>query len=56
MLSEHELLLKNWKELEYVLYMLNLKDEECKIWAGRLEITIRDQKKVLGEEKGDFTP
>ena len=51
-----KLLLKNWKELEYVLYMLDLKDEECKRWAGRMEIIIRDQKKLLKEKKGDFTP
>ena len=49
MLTEHELLLKNWKELEYVLYLLELNNKECKRWAGRMEIIICDQKEVLGD-------
>ena len=32
-LSEHDLDLKHWKELEHVLYLLNPKDRECKRWA-----------------------
>ena len=56
MLTEHELLLKNWRELEHVLYLLKLKDEECKRWAKRMKMIIRDQKKVLGIKKEEFTP
>ena len=56
MLTEHELLLKNWRELVHVIYLLNLKDEECKRRAKRMEITNHDQKKVLGIKKEDFIP
>ena len=39
-LSEQELALKHWKELEHVLYLLNPKDRECKRWAESIQRNI----------------
>ena len=56
MITEQELLMKNWKELEHALYLLQLKDDECKRWADRIEMTFHDRKKVIGLRKEKFTP
>ena len=55
-LSEQELALKHWKELEHVLYLLNPKDRECKRWAESIQRNIQMKKKVLGLRKGKFNP
>ena len=55
-LSEQELALKHWKELEYVLYLLNPNDRECKRWAKSIKINIQEKKKVLGLRKEEFSP
>ena len=56
MLSKQELALKQWKELEHVLYMLNPKDEECKRWAKSIKRNIHEKKKVLGLRNERFSP
>ena len=55
-LSEQELALKHWKELENVLYLLNPKDRECKRWAESIKRNIQEKKKVLGLRKEEFSP
>ena len=55
-LSEQELTLKHWKELEHVLYLLNPKDRECKRWAESIQRNIQMKKKVLGLRKEKFSP
>ena len=55
-LSEQELILKHWKELEHVLYLLNPKDRECKRWAESIQRNIQMKKKVLGLRKEKFSP
>ena len=50
-LSEQELVLKHWKELEHVLYLLNPKDRECKRWAESTRRNIQEEKKVLRVRK-----
>ena len=50
-LSEQELSLKHWKELEHVLYLLNPKDRECKRWAESIKRNIQEKKKVLRVRK-----
>ena len=55
-LSEQELALKHWKELEHVLYLLNPKDRECKRWAESIKRNIQEKKKVLGLRSERFSP
>ena len=55
-LSEQELALKHWKELEHVLYLLNLKDRECKRWAESKKRNIQKKNKVLGLRNERFSP
>ena len=47
-LSEQELALKHWKELEHILYLLNPKDRECKRWAETIKRNIQEKRNVLG--------
>ena len=42
-ISEHELSLKHWKELEHVHYLLNPKDGECKRWAESIKRNIQEK-------------
>ena len=53
---EQELALKHWKELEYVPYLLNPKDRECKRWAESIKTNIQEKKKVLGLRNEEFSP
>ena len=55
-LSEQELALKHWKELEHVLYLLNPKDRECKRWAESIKRNIQEKKKVLRLRNEEFSP
>ena len=55
-LSEQDLALKHWKELEHVLYLLNPKDRECKRWAESIQRNIFEKKKVLGLRTEKFSP
>lgn len=42
-LTEQELLMKNWRELLYVQYLLHLKDEVCRRWIGRIKTEAENQ-------------
>ena len=55
-MSEQDLALKHWKELEHVLYLLNPKDRECKRWVESIQRNIFKKKKVLGLRKEKFSP
>ena len=46
-LNENELMLKNWKELEHVLFMFKEKDAVCSRWKKRIEATAAEQKKCI---------
>ena len=54
-LSEQEMALKHWRELEHVLYLLNPKDRECKRWDDIIRRNIQIKKKVLGLGKEKFS-
>ena len=55
-LSEQDLALKHWKELEHVLYLLNPKDREYKRWVESIQRNIFEKKKVLGLRIEKFSP
>ena len=55
-LSEQDLTLKHWKELEHVLYLFNPKDKECKRWDESIQRNIFEKKKVLGLRKEEIGP
>ena len=46
-LNENELMQKNWKELEHVLFMFKEKDAVCSRWKKRIEATAAEQKKCI---------
>ena len=45
-LNENELMQKNWKELEHVLFMFKEKDAVCSRWKKRIEATAADRRSV----------
>ena len=55
-LSEQDLALKHWKELEYVIYLFDPKDSECKRWIESIKKNIHEKKKVLGLRHELFSP
>ena len=46
-LNENELMQKNWKELEHVLFLFKEKDVVCSRWKKRIEATAAVQKKCI---------
>ena len=46
-LNENELMQKNWKELEHVLFMFKEKNAVCSRWKKRIEATAALQKKCI---------
>ena len=46
-LNEIELMQKNWKELEHVLFLFKEKDAVCSRWRKRMEATAAFQKKCI---------
>ena len=46
-LNEIELMQKNWKELEHVLFLFKEKDVVCSRWKKRMEATAAFQKKCI---------
>ena len=46
-LNEIELMQKNWKELEHVLFLFKEKDVVCSRWKKRMETTTAFQKKCI---------
>ena len=54
-INEVELMQKNWKELEHVMFMFNEKNSVCKRWRRRMEATAAFQKKCIQVNK-EFKP
>ena len=50
-LNENELIQKNWKELEHVLFMFKEKNAVCSRWKKRIEATAALQKKCIQVSK-----
>ena len=50
-ITEVELMQKNWKELEYVMFMFKEKNSVCKRWRRRMEATAALQKKCIQVNK-----
>ena len=46
-INENELMQKNWKELEHVLFMFKEKNAVCSRWKKRIEATAALQKKCM---------
>ena len=46
-INENELMQKNWKELEHVLFMFKEKNVVCSRWKKRIEATAAIQKKCI---------
>ena len=46
-INENELMQKNWKELEHVLFMFKEKNAVCSRWKKRIEATAALQKKCI---------
>ena len=55
-LTEQDLLLKNWKELEYVNYLFQFKDDEYRRWAKRIEATISERQMMTKEKTSGCIP
>ena len=54
-INEVELMQKNWKELEYVMFMFKEKNSVCKRWRRRMEATAALQKKCIQVNR-EFKP
>ena len=54
-INEVELMQKNWKELEYVMFMFKEKNSICKRWRRRMEATAALQKKCIQVNR-EFKP
>ena len=54
-INEVELMQKNWKELEHVMFMFKEKNSVCKRWRRRMEATAALQKKCIQVTK-EFKP
>ena len=54
-INEVELMQKNWKELEHVMFMFKEKNSVCKRWRRRMEATTALQKKCIQVNK-EFKP
>ena len=54
-INEVELMQKNWKELEHVMFMLKEKNSVCRRWKRRMEATAALQKKCIQVNK-EFKP
>ena len=55
-LTEQDLLLKNWRELEHVHYLFQVKDDDYIRWAKRIETTISERQRLLQEKISGYTP
>ena len=54
-INENELMQKNWKELEHVLFMFKEKNAVCSRWKRRIEATAALQKKCI-QVSAEFKP
>ena len=54
-INEIELMQKNWKELEHVMFMFREKNSVCKRWRRRMEATAALQKKCIQVNR-EFKP
>lgn len=55
--SETNVLLKTWKELQYVLYLLTVKNETTRKWSRYIKKTISDKKKgTKAKSDGAYIP
>ena len=54
-INEIELMQKNWKELEHVMFMFKEKNSVCKRWKRRMEATAALQKKCI-QVNEEFKP
>ena len=54
-INEMELMQKNWKELEHVMFMFREKNSVCKRWRRRMEATAALQKKCIQVNR-EFNP
>ena len=54
-LNENELMQKNWKELEHVLFMFKEKNAVCSRWKKRIEATAALQKRCI-QVSAEFKP
>lgn len=49
--------MKTWKELRYVLYLLELKKNNTKRWVARIQVSINEKKRMLkAKSDGVFVP
>ena len=54
-INEVELMQKNWKELEHVMFIFNEKNSVCRRWRRRMEATAAFQKNCIQVNK-EFKP
>ena len=55
-LNEIELMQKNWKELEHVLFLFKENDVVCSRWKKRMEATAAFQKKCIYKSMQNTSP
>ena len=54
-INENELMQKNWKELEHVLFLFKEENAVCSMWKKRMEATVAVQKRCI-QVSAEFKP
>ena len=54
-INENELMQKNWKELEHVLFLFREENAVCSMWKKRMEATVAVQKRCI-QVSAEFKP
>ena len=54
-INENELIQKNWKELEHVLFLFREENAVCSMWKKRMEATVAVQKRCI-QVSAEFKP